>query len=84
MLAKLVFVLVVFSADGSSQQFAHFETMQQCEVFAQGFNSTNSHMGRAACLPINVQTSEDQRRELDRAMAMLEHMKNRLQTLQNN
>ena len=72
MLAKLVFVLVVFAADGTAQRFAHFDRMDQCEQFARSYNAANKGFGRAACVPENVQTEADLQRDFDQALNMME------------
>ena len=72
MLAKLVFVLVVFAADGTAQRFAHFDRMDQCEQFARSYNAANKGFGRAACVPENVQSEADLQRDFDQALNMME------------
>ena len=72
MLAKLVFVLVVFAADGTAQRFAHFDRMDQCEQFARSYNAANQGFGRAACVPENVQSEADVQRDFDQALNMME------------
>lgn len=78
MLAKLVFVLVVFAADGTAQRFAHFDRMDQCEQFARSYNVANKGFGRAACVPENVQSEVDVQKELDQALNMMEQLMTRM------
>lgn len=72
MLAKLVFVLVVFATDGTAQRFAQFDNMAQCEQFARSYNAANQGFGRAACVPENLQSEADIQREFDQALALME------------
>lgn len=67
MLAKLVFVLIIFSANGETQRFAWFETQEQCENFARSFNAGGGP-GRAACLPENKRNSADLQKDFNEAM----------------
>ena len=72
MLAKLGFVLVIFSSSGEAQRFAQFESMNQCEQFARTYNAANKGFGRAACVPENVQSEADLQRDFDQALNMME------------
>ena len=82
MLTKMVFVLVIMATDGFAQRFATFDTMEQCEAFARGYNLTNVGFGRAACIPENQQASTDLRRDFDQALTMMEQYKDRMRQKQ--
>lgn len=74
MLAKLVFVLVIFSADGSSTPFARFETIEECQRFADSFNGSGVGGNRAMCMPENNKAELD----FDQAMAKMVTMMNKM------
>lgn len=78
MLTKLVFVLVVFTSKGEVNRFAEFDTMEQCQSFAQSFNATNKDH-RASCLPENVRA--DAKEEFDRALTFMHEFMNRSNTM---
>jgi len=78
MLAQMVFVLVILAQNGTAQRFAVFETMEQCESFAQTYNAANKGFGRAACVPENTQSKADIRQDFDQAMTMMEHFMDRM------
>ena len=78
MFTKLMFVLVIFTANGEAQRFATFDSMAQCETFAQGYNANNKGAGRAACVPENVQSEADMQRNFDQAMNMMEQFMDRM------
>lgn len=73
MLTKLVFVLVVFTANGEANRFAEFDSMEQCQSFAQSFNATGGS-NRAACLPDNIKA--DANEDFNRALAFMHEFMN--------
>ena len=82
MIAKMVFVLVILATDGTAQRFATFDSMEQCETFARSYNVANQGFGRAACVPENVQSEADIRRDFDQAMSMMEQFMDRMRQKQ--
>lgn len=74
MLAKLIFVLVIFSADGSATPFARFETAEQCQQFADSFNSGRVGGNRAMCMPENIKSELD----FDQAIVKLTNLMNEM------
>jgi hypothetical protein len=74
MLTKIIFVLVIFGADGSAQRFAQFDSAEQCQRFADTYNAGNRNFGRANCMPENVQAEAD----IDAAMAKMFAVMNKM------
>lgn len=78
MLTKIVFVLVVFGSDGSTQHFAQFDSAEQCQTFANAYNSTRQNFGRANCMPMNVRAEMDVEQAMAKMTAMMKEMKRAL------
>lgn len=77
-LTKLVFVLVIFGADGSTQRFAEFENAEQCQQFANAYNLNNQNFSRANCMPENVRAEVDFDQAMAKMTAMMKEMKRAL------
>lgn len=78
MLAKLVFVLVIFSADGSATPFARFNTVDECQRYADSFNAGHVSGNRAMCMPENVKAEIDIDQAVSQMITMLDKMKQAL------
>jgi hypothetical protein len=79
MMTKLIFVLVLFTNDGKIQHFAQFKTQTQCESFAKTFNSSNSSLGRAVCMPENVRAEVDIDQAISKMASMMNKMKQEME-----
>lgn len=79
MLTKIIFVLVVFGADGSAQRFAQFDTVEQCQRFADSFNASKNSMGRANCMPENVRAEVDIDAAMSKMFAVMNKMKQEME-----